>query len=238
MREPADRVKTEDRYSFAEAARAVNAKPNSVRNWFRGYKRGRRLYDPVLPRIGSARPVHDRISFLELCEAKIVAASRAAGFSMQRIRNARQFARAHLGLEYPLATRQFKTDGSRLLFKFEQSQREEQAGRPDGLMFVDIGDDAAQTTLPDYIRDAVDLFDFAERGEWVSEFYPRGKDVPLSIDPTYRSGQVTVARRGVTPEMIFGRHLAGESLEFLAEDLDLDLAEIQAALAYFNTDMQ
>ncbi len=232
MQMPDDPLLTLDRYSIPEAAKILQVSSRSVGHWFRGYRRNERLYEPLFePKRGNPSP-RDRISFLELAEAKIVAACRAQGISMTRIRQARGFARKWLDSEYPLATQQFKTDGSRMLYEFEDCHNH----RPSGPMFVDVGNAAGQTTLPGYITDVVTLFEFASEAQvWPTRFHPRGTDVPIVIDPCVRGGQVLIMSRGLPIESIYRRHLGGDPPWQIAEDFELSLSEVNAAIAYHVT---
>ena len=229
MRRPDDPRFTSDRYGFSEAGRILGVRPQTVGNWFRGYRRASKQYEPLFELPYREPEQRTKISFLELIEAKIVSACRAQGISAARIRRAREFAKVHLDSEFPFATRQFTTDGCRVLYEFEAREED----KSEGPMFVDIGSVAGQTSLPGYIRDVVGLVEFASDGtDWPICFYPRGRDVPLSVDPTFRSGQLTIVNRGITPEMVWGRWKAGDAREFIASDLDLDLATVDAAIRY------
>jgi len=169
------------------------------------------------------------LSFLELVEAKVVAACRAQGISAKRVRHAREFAAQRLDADYPFATRGFATDGSHLLYEFEQTTRD----APKGPLFVDIGSAAAQTTLPGYIQDVVELLEFANVGlDWPTCFYPQGIDEPLTVDPTFRGGQLTIKGRGIFVDSIWGRWKAGESVDFIARDFRISTADVQAAIDF------
>ena len=229
MHSPDDPLLTLERYSMSEAGRILQVSSQSIGNWFRGYRRGEKLYEPLFQSPGVTAAARDRISFLELAEAKVVAACRAQGLGMIRIRRAREFAREWLGAEYPLATQGFKTDGSRILYAFEDRQE----ARPSGPMFVDVGNSAGQTTLPGYITDALTLFEFASESQvWPARFYPRGEGVPIQIDPHIRGGQVSIAGRGLPIESIKRRYRGGDSARHIAEDFELDPAEVDAVIEY------
>ena len=217
-----------ERYAFADAGRILQVRSQTVANWFRGYTRQGKDYPPLFLVSASGPFVRDRISYIELIEAKVVSAWRQHGISAQRIRRAREFAKVHLDIEFPFATRQFKTDGSRVLYEFERNE----ADTPKGPLFVDIGNAAGQTVFPGYLRDVVELFEFTpERGDWPIFFYPRGRDVPLTIDPMFRAGQVTVSNRGITVDTILKRLQVEESKSFIAQDLRIDEAVVDAVIA-------
>lgn len=116
-----------------------------------------------------------------------------------------------------------------MLYEFQEREVEQ----PVGPMFVDIGSAAAQTVLPGYIREAVELFEFATDGiDWPTCFHPRGRNVPLSVDPMFRSGRVTIVNRGIPAESVWRRWLAEEPRWFIAQDLEIDLGAVDAAIAF------
>ena len=237
MRVPKDPRWTRETYRFSEAAQILQASPQTVANWFRGYKRRGKRYEPLFDGREDASRYRRGISFLELTEAKVVANCVAHGISRARIRKARAFAREWLDSDFPFATEQFKTDGSRLLYEFERDV----ADIPGGPLFADVGNAAGQTTLPGYITDAFDLLEFATpnsdtpNSEWPSRFYPRGPDAPLMIDPLVRSGQVIIRsrhNRGIPVDTIWRRFRGGDEPAFIAEDFTIDLAEVNAAIEF------
>ena len=229
MRVPIDPRWTQETYRFSEAAQILQASAQTVANWFRGYKRRDKRYEPLFDGREDASRYRRGISFLELTEAKVVANCVAHGISRARIRKARAFAREWLDSDFPFATEQFKTDGSRLLYEFERDV----ADIPGGPLFADVGNAAGQTTLPGYITDAFELLEFATpNSEWPSRFYPRGLAAPLMIDPLVRSGQVIIRNRGIPVDTIWRRFRGGDELDFIAEDLAIDLAEVNAAIEF------
>ena len=225
MKAPSNLSLTTDRYSFREAGRTIGVPPRQLSGWFRGYTRGKRTYAPVLDSYGDlyAR-TRDAISFLELIEARVVRACRDRGISNQRIRNARRFASDRLELQYPFATNEFLTDGAGLLYEFECSQHV-----PSGPMFIDVGEAAAQTTLPGFITDLQDLVEFAYDGEsWPTSLYPLGPNVPIVVRPGLRGGRPALLRGGGISVSVLAERLSGdETAEFIARDYGIEMADIE-----------
>ncbi len=67
---------------------------------------------------------------------------------------------------------------------------------------------------------------------FVSRWHPFGKDGSLALDPRRASGQPAIKDRRVRVVDVRGRFKAGESMEFIAYDFDLEQAEVEAALRY------
>jgi uncharacterized protein (DUF433 family) len=59
---------------------------------------------------------------------------------------------------------------------------------------------------------------------------PEGRESPIVIDPEIRFGVATI--RGIPTEAIAEQVEAGDPLEMVASDFDLDLSELVAVLNY------
>lgn len=231
MLRPHDLALTEPRYTASDAALIARTRSQNISHWFRGYTRAGKQFAPLFPDRGRAADAAFAISFLELTEAIVVARFRELGVPLQRVRAARQFVEVHLSAEYPFAHRKFKVRGGRILHDFENAQ-------PDtgpGLVLIDEGNAAGQITLPTLVQDALDLFEYpADEDAWAMRIHPCGFDAPLSIDPHFRSGQVVVEERGITVQHIVGRFRAGETASFIANDYEIGVASVKAALEFVN----
>ena len=218
-------------YSVAEAARFAGTTGGNVTRWFRGLRRGERTYRPLFSdrRRSFDEPI--ALSFLEVIEVIAVAAFRREGVSADRIRNARDFSLAHLTDSYPFASYDFKVHGARILHDYEQQHPDERSGP----MVVDIGDKAGQWKLNGFDVLAETVLDYGEPEHlpWAVRYYPRGRDGHLVVDPRYGSGRVTMIGYNLLAEVVAGRYFGGDSIEFIAEDYELDLEAVQAAIEYF-----
>lgn len=217
-------------YSVAEAARFAGTTGGNVARWFRGLRRGEKAYPPLFS--DRRRPFGEPISlsFLEVIEVIAVAAFKREGVSPERIRNARDFSLVHLTDSYPFASYDFKVRGARILHDYEQQHPDEQSGS----MVVDIGDKAAQWKLNgfDDLADAVIEYGEPNRMPWAVRYYPRGRDGHLVVDPRYGSGRVTMIGHNLLATVVAGRYSGGDSIDFIAEDYELDREAVEAAIAY------
>ena len=79
--------------------------------------------------------------------------------------------------------------------------------------------------------------DFDDRGE-VSRLYPFTRASRVNspklvvIDPRRRTGRPVLDSCGVPTEMLFERHQAGDSVRELADDYEVNVAEVEEALRY------
>jgi hypothetical protein len=111
-------------YTPPQAAHIVDVAPATLRNWVRGYAY-KTLGGVVeaFPMITTARPGSSRgpsVPFLGLAEAYVLAAFRAVGVPMQRIRPAIEWLDQNIGLPAALASERLVTDGAEILFDFSR----------------------------------------------------------------------------------------------------------------------
>lgn len=105
-------------YTPREAARLIGTSSQQVLRWTRGSGPSSALL-----------PAHYRfldedvteISFLDLIEVRVINAMRKAGIPLQSIRFAIAFAQDKYGMDRPLASASFKTDGTEILMEAIES---------------------------------------------------------------------------------------------------------------------
>ena len=98
-------------YTPAEAARLLSLPAATISRWLRGHSANGRQYPPLWsPQIelGDDRTY---LGFRDLMEVRVAAAFISAGVSAQRVRAAIELAREVVGLDRPLSTDRFRTDG-------------------------------------------------------------------------------------------------------------------------------
>lgn len=98
-------------YTPREVARLVGSTPQDILRWTRGSGPNPPLWNAYY------QPLDDstELSFLDLVELRVVRALRSAGLSMQSIRFAIKYAKERYGIERPLSTAGFRTDGADIL---------------------------------------------------------------------------------------------------------------------------
>lgn len=99
-------------YTPREAARLVGTSAQQVLRWTRGNGQAEPLWKAHYDFLDEDVT---EISFLDLIEIRVVSAMRRAGISLQAIRFAISFAQDKYGIDRPLASESFKTDGKEVL---------------------------------------------------------------------------------------------------------------------------
>lgn len=219
-------------YSVAETARFAGTTGANVARWFRGSRRGDKAYPPLFSERHRLFDEPILLSFLEVVEVIAVAAFKREGVSSKRIRNARDFSLTHLTDSYPFASYDFKVHGARILHDYEQRYPDERSGP----MVVDVGDKAGQWKLNgfDDLADAVLEYGEQDQVPWAVRYYPHGRDGYLVVDPRYGSGRVTMIGHNLLATVVAGRYFGGDSIDFIAEDYDLEQEAVKTAIAYYD----
>ncbi len=107
-----------------------------------------------------------------------------------------------------------------------------------GIEGVDVEYPATQPAFPELALFATEVFEYdslessVHDAAWAIRFYPAGAQGPLMVDPRFAGGAVTFLERGVTLENVISRWNANEPIDFIASDLQLDPANVSAALQY------
>ena len=84
--------------------------------------------------------------------------------------------------------------------------------------------------LPASVADVLEQLDYEEC--FASRWCPLGKEQPIAVDPRRGSGAPTIKGRRLRVEDIRGYFVAGESIEFLSSDFDLEPIEVETVLRY------
>ncbi|MCL4369639.1 MAG: DUF433 domain-containing protein [Chloroflexi bacterium] len=224
-----DTFRTGKAYTAARAARLAGTTAATVRRWLFGYEAPGHQMAPVF---GAGRATGEDgplvVSFLELVEIAVVARFRSAEsrhgrVSLERLRRAHNFARERLGLPYPFATLNLFEFGGHLLHEFDT-----QYPGP-GILALDL---QGQWALPGLVRDEMAHLDFGARDPFAVRWFPKGRNVPIVIDPHIAAGRPTILDSGVTLETLSRRWHGGESIKDLVLDYELVPRVVEEALKY------
>jgi uncharacterized protein (DUF433 family) len=213
-------------YGISEAAHYLSLPPATLRSWVRGYRYKvvdeRRFSEPLIQLPDPAEPL---LSFTNVVEAHVLAAIRRDHqVSMQRVRPALDFLERKLGVTHPLAHKELLTDGVNLFA--------EHLGD-----LVNLSEDG-QLGVREYLRAhlqrvahdreglAEKLFPFSRGSESLEQ--PR----VVVLDPRISFGRPSIAGTSIRTDVIASRLKAGESIEELAADYDIESDQIQEAIRY------
>lgn len=206
-------------YSVASAAWTLALPASTVQTWISGYRRGG---SNVLPLIKPALRRPPTLSFWNLVEVYVLATIRREhGVPLQRIRKALRYVESRLGRERPLIEQEFLTNGVDLFV--DEFAR---------LINVSSG---GQLALRDLLRGSLLRIDRDPRG-LATRLYPwlqsPAEPRDVEIDPTRSFGRRLVAGTGVPTEILGERFRAGDSIDTIARDFQLEPRSVEAALRW------
>jgi uncharacterized protein (DUF433 family) len=203
-------------YSYREAGVLLGVSHQRVRRWADGYtfatKRGFKKSGPVL----QTKREHKVLSFVELVELMYVREFLQLAVPLTHVRQTSEVLAQKLQCAYPFATAQLFVDGGKLLASNELKD----------LIQPDIGQIVMFSV--NQIRPRVK---FDEDSGYAYLFRPLGHE-RVVLDARIRTGEPTVSERHVPTRSIYRLWQAEGSLETVKSYFDLDLVDIQAAIAF------
>jgi len=195
-------------YQVGDAARYAHISPQTVSAWHK-----------IEQRMLSERDKRARLSYLQLIELAVVAAFRKAKVPLTEIRAAREFVQKNLKSKYPFAEYKFKRYGKSLFTEYQGNDKHRLFKANEG----------GQLAWEEFIGPVLTAFDYEHEGIAV-RWHVAGTGVPIVIDPRISFGAPSV--KGTPTWIIKGRFDAGESDSAIAEDFDLDVTAVRAALKF------
>lgn len=202
-------------YGPGEVAHYLNIPLSTVRYWSLGRDGIESLIEP-------ARKHPLVLSFDNLVELHVLGAIRRKHLvSMPNVRRALDFVQRALGLEHPLASRQFQTDGVDLFV--EQYGQLINASQQGQMEIREVVDAALIRVEWDHAGQPIRLFPY-------TRMEPAASDDLIMIDPSVSGGRAVIRNTRIAVEVIAERYKAGESIRELAEDYGRETDEIEEAI--------
>lgn len=200
-------------YGVRDAARLIGMQPNTLKRWLIGYSYRHAGTDADQPALWSPQYRPDDgellLGFRDLVEARIVHALRSRGIGLPTIRLCLDRARAIVGDQRPLSTRQFKTDGRTIFLEITDGLDEPQ--------LVDLK--RRQGVFKTVVEPSLSGLEFGAQAAERWWLLP-GKQT-IVADPAFAFGQPTVAGRGLTTAVIAQAIRAEGSVRCVARLYDL-----------------
>jgi uncharacterized protein (DUF433 family) len=212
-------------YTVAEAARYLKLPTATLRSWVIGrrYPKGEGIaqFHPLI-RPPSSRP--PLLSFWNLIEAHVLRSLRTEhGISLKDLRQALRYAERRLEIQRLLLDRRLCTEAGELFLE-----------RYGQLINLSASGQLAMRRVFD---------EHLKRIEWGGSAFPirlypfisssaETPERPIVIDPQIAFGRPIVVSAGVTTQAIADRIDAGEGIDEIATDYDLEHADIERAVLY------
>jgi len=213
------------RYSIPEAAHYLRMAPSTLQTWVKGRSypttKGTAWWENLIIRPDPDIP---KLSFSNLIEAYVLdALRRQFRVRMPDVRTALSYAAKHYGIERFLLSEQLRVTAGNVFLEY--------LGR-----LINVGQ-AGQEAMPEILASYLERIEwnragFAARLSPVTRLEPANSPKVVLIDPYLAFGRPIVKRKGIKTATISERFDLGESILDLAQDYDLEIAEIEEAIRY------
>ena len=215
-------------YTTADAARLLKTSQRNIVRWLGGYSyrnvhgdvtKAPPLWRPQLPRFDEAL----EIGFHDLIELRFVLAFLGGDVGLNVLRRCLENARAILGVERPLSTRRFRTDGKSI---FLESLRETASEETPSLVDLKTNQMVFKQIVEQTFRD-LDLVD-----DSVVQWRPFHGKASIVIDPLRSFGKPLAAEFGVPTFALANAAKVEKSPARVARSFDVPLSVVNDAIAF------
>jgi uncharacterized protein (DUF433 family) len=217
-------IRNQAAYGLAEAARYLRLPVATLRSWVAGRDyptgRGKGKFHPLIRPADRGPP--PQLSFWNLIEAHVLRSLRSEhGVALKELRSAIEYAQRTLKIDRLLLREDLRTHAGDVFLEHYGKLKLNASGQ---LAMRKLFEEHLKRVEWDQWKFPVRLYPF------VSSDVSAPK--PIAIDPAIAFGRPVIARVGVSTGTIAERLDAGESVEALAKDYDLQQAEIEQAVVY------
>ena len=194
-------------YTLPEAARLINVPARKIHRWLYGYSylkksgegKTQAFSNPLwLPQLSKADYEAEVIGFNDLLEVRFVAAFVEHGVSLLVVRRCLETARELFGVDYPMTSGSFKTDGKTIFADAMEKSIKEGA-------LLDLK--SRQLAFKDIISPSL-YAGIEYDGKRASKWYPQGRRQHVVLDPSRQFGSPIVDETGIATEVLFASYLA------------------------------
>ena len=207
-------------YSEAEAARLLRVAPSTLHYWLEGGERRGRTYLPILrvEATGSRS-----VTWAEFIEAAFLREYRRShGVPMAELRAFIDLLRDYYDVPYPLAHHQPFVSGRQLVYEAQEGS----GLAPEFCLVAAVSGQYVLTSASESFLTRV-TWDDDVATAWRPHDDPAS---PVRVDPDVRFGRPAVC--GISTEILWEQSESGADVRELSEAFDLDVGDVQWALAY------
>ncbi len=218
-------------YTQAEAARFLGQSASTFRNWARGYRSvvGSRVATgaPVVTALGPPGTHGPNIPFVGLAEGYALAAIRATGVPLQRIRPALERLDQEMGLKHALASQKLYTDGAEVLFDYAEKAGGDERDAVRQLVVVRHAQHVFAEVVAGYLRQ----IEFGADGFATAIPLLGFKKAELVADVRRSFGQPVFRHGGARLEDAIALFKAERDIDVVSEEYGVPRAELEDVLA-------
>lgn len=204
-------------YTPREAARLVGTNAQQIIRWTRGSGPNEPLWHAHFQFLDDNVT---EISFLDLIEARVVAAMRRAGISLQAIRFAIKYSEDKFGLKRPLASQDFKTDGSEILMNALEN---------DGELVSLSKSRPGQKVFREIVNQSVNDLEYDDR---LASRWKPAKFSGVVIDPQRHFGDPILDEFGVSTRTLHAEYRQFDDFNYLAKMYEIPKGLVKRGIAF------
>lgn len=211
-------------YTPAEAARLVDVPAGKISRWLRGHRVGDKDYEPLwIPQveIGDGKVY---LGFRDLMEVRVADAWIEKGISAIRVRAAIEMAREIYGLERPLSTDSFKTNGRDIFMKVIERDAD---GIERERMLNTFRRQYVFSGIMEPLLRNIDFDAFGAPEIW----WPKGRQGQIVVDPARSFGQPIDAISSV-PTTVLAAAARLQGIELAAKAYEVPAASVRRAVKF------
>jgi uncharacterized protein (DUF433 family) len=194
-------------YTLPEAARLINVPARKIRRWLYGYTYPKKsgedtvqtFSDPLWqPQLSKVEYEAEVIGFNDLLEVRFVAAFVEHGVPLVVVRRCLDTARKLFGVDYPMTSGSFKTDGKTIFADaIEKSVKEGALLDLKSLQF------AFKVIINPSLYAGIEY-----DGKKASKWYPQQRRQHIVLDPARQFGSPIVEETGTPTDMLYASYVA------------------------------
>ncbi len=208
-------------YTPSEAGRLIGVPSSKITRWLKGHAANGRKYEPLWTPQISLNDGSVHLGFRDLIEARTAKQFIMAGLSPQSVRRAIQIAREVIGVDRPLSTSAFRTDGRSIFL--EQTNLDGETRLLDLLK--------GQFTFPKIMERSLRGIEFD--GIEPSLWRPLGKPGGIVVDPARAFGQPVEVESGI-PTSVLKAAFDGrqQDASTVARDWEISVKSVNRAIVF------
>lgn len=196
-------------YTLSEASRLINVPAPKIHRWLYGYsylkksgeERVQAFSAPLwLPQLSKDEYEAEVIGFNDLLEVRFVSAFVQHGVPLVVVRRCLETARELFGVDYPMTSGAFKTDGKTIFAEAVEKSVKEGA-------LLDLK--SRQMAFKDIINPSL-YAGIEYNGKRASKWYPQqaGRRPHIVLDPSRHFGSPIVDETGIPTDILYASYLA------------------------------
>lgn len=194
-----------------EVSNYLTVPQSTVYSWLQPVTSGPQLVHHLTPEKRGAASV----PFVALVEAYVLRSLRDLRLTKRQIRLAVQDVRDEFGTEYALATKRIATDGVDVFFEYADGE------------LARVGD--KQRPIREIIDGHLRFITFDKEDGYASRLkLPKYAGASVIIDPRFGWGVPVVEKNRVPVSAIIDLYSAGESMQVVADEYGLTVADVEA----------